>query len=448
MSISNGERSLAVARKCFHAVKDPRKAPLISMPDTLMAALAIYSLKIPSLLKFEEIKKKEALRVENLKSIYSITSLPSDTQMRAILDPVNPEEIRPAFKMIFNELQQSKKLEQFKFLGGYYLLAIDGTGYYHSTSIKCDSCMVYESEKTGVSYRHHMLGASIVHPMMKEVIPLCPEAIRVQDGIDKNDHERVAAKRLLTKFREDHPRLKVIVIEDALFSNGPHIQMLLNHEVSFILAVKELGNASLFSFVETAKRLDRFGSHEEIIYTGQKIQKKTVHNFTFINHLSLNFERKDMKVNFLEYSETTTWTDTKGVNQEQKKKFSWITDIELNKNNVMTIMRGGRCRWKIENETFNTLKTQGYNFEHNYGHGYKNLCTNFAYLMMLAFLIDQSQQLCCPLYQKISEYAGGKKYQWEKIKIVFEIFTITSWTQLLRGLYDMSTGKRYELDTT
>ena len=62
-------------------------------------------------------------------------------------------------------------------------------------------------------------------------------------------------------------------------------------------------------------------------------------------------------------------------------------------------MRGGRARWKIENETFNTLKNQGYHFEHNYGHGKKSLSVVLAMVMMLAFLVDQTQQLCCPLFQ-------------------------------------------------
>ncbi|MEM0994346.1 MAG: hypothetical protein AAGI49_15000 [Bacteroidota bacterium] len=62
-------------------------------------------------------------------------------------------------------------------------------------------------------------------------------------------------------------------------------------------------------------------------------------------------------------------------------------------------MRAGRSRWKIENETFNTLKNQGYNFEHNYGHGKENLCTNLVLLMMLAFFVDQLQQLLNPLFQ-------------------------------------------------
>ena len=61
---------------------------------------------------------------------------------------------------------------------------------------------------------------------------------------------------------------------------------------------------------------------------------------------------------------------------------------ESAKQNVAAIMRAGRASWKVENETFNTLKNQGYHFEHNFGHGEKHLATVFANLMMLAFLID------------------------------------------------------------
>ena len=78
----------------------------------------------------------------------------------------------------------------------------------------------------------------------------------------------------------------------------------------------------------------------------------------------------------------------------------------LTPDNVDVIMRGGRARWKIENETFNTLKNQGYHLEHNYGHGEQNLSVVFAMLMMLAFLVDQTQQLCCPVFQ-----AAGRNWE-------------------------------------
>lgn len=82
-------------------------------------------------------------------------------------------------------------------------------------------------------------------------------------------------------------------------------------------------------------------------------------------------------------------------------------------------MQGGRARWKIENETFNTLKNQGYNFEHNYGHGEKNLSVVFATLMMLAFFVDQTPQLCCALFQAVWVKLGSKRLLWERMRALF-----------------------------
>ena len=97
-------------------------------------------------------------------------------------------------------------------------------------------------------------------------------------------------------------------------------------------------------------------------------------------------------------------------------KFAWVTDIEITDDNVFELMRGARARWKIENETFNTLKNQGYHFEHNFGHGNKNLSNVFANMMLLAFLIDQVQELCCPVFQKAITFHLRKKYLWEGVK--------------------------------
>ena len=93
-------------------------------------------------------------------------------------------------------------------------------------------------------------------------------------------------------------------------------------------------------------------------------------------------------------------------------------------------MRGGRARWKLENETFNTLKNQGYEFEHNYGHGYKNLSTIFAMLMLLAFFIDQTQSISCTVFNAAKDKIKRKSYLWERIRNIFQLFLIESWEEL------------------
>src|SRR5207244_8601436 len=101
---------------------------------------------------------------------------------------------------------------------------------------------------------------------------------------------------------------------------------------------------------------------------------------------------------------------------EKVQHFSWVTDVRVSKRNVYALMRGGRARWKIENETFNTLKNQGYHFEHNYGHGTQNLSVVFATIMMLAFLVDQTQQLCCALFRAVWAIVGSKRLLWVRMR--------------------------------
>ena len=114
--------------------------------------------------------------------------------------------------------------------------------------------------------------------------------------------------------------------------------------------------------------------------------------------------------------------------------FSWITEISLIPENVWDIMWGGRARWKIENETFNTLKNQGYHLEHNDGHCEQNLSVVLALMMMLAFLVDQVQQLCCPLFQAAWHKMKTKRHLWKSLCNYFHMLVFDSMEALLRAL--------------
>jgi hypothetical protein len=388
----------------------------IPLDDALMAAFAMFSLKAPSLLAFDK-QRAEG----NLKTIYGIARAPCDTRMRERLDPVAPESLRPSFTLIFRHLQRGKALEPMVFLDGHYLVALDGTGYFSSPTIHCDSCLHKEHRNGSVTYYHQMLGAAIIHPDFREVIPLMPEPIVKQDGTTKNDCERNAAKRFITKLRQDHPHLKFILTEDALSSNAPHIETLHDSGCHYILGVKEGDHTYLFQQVEAADEAGGVSYYER-----HDRAAGLVHRFRFVNDMPLNGSRKDVRANFIEYWE---------VGQAQVQHFSWVTDLRVNRRNVYKLMRGGRARWKIENETFNTLKNQGYNFEHNYGHGEKNLSVVFAMLMMLAFLVDQTQQLCCNLFRAVWAKLGSKRQLWESMRSLFYTYALQSMRQLLEALF-------------
>jgi DDE family transposase len=390
--------------------------PDISLTDALMAAFAMFSLKAPSLLAFDQ-ERTEG----NLQRVYGLQRVPCDTAMREILDPVQPKALRPLFQAIFRALQRGKALEAMLFVEGHYLLALDGTGYFSSQQIHCESCLERHHRNGTITYAHQMLGAALIHPDRREVIPLMPEPIVKQDGTEKNDCEREAAKRLIVQLRQDHPHLPLIVTEDSLSSNAPHIQVLQEHHVHYILGVKEGDHASLFAQVAAAEHAGRV-----TYYDRDDPETGLRHRFRFISDMPLNESHTDLRVNFLECWE---WA------QDKVQHFSWVTDLRVNKGTVYQIMRGGRARWRIENETFNTLKNQGYHFEHNYGHGYQHLSVVFAVLMMLAFLVDQIQQLCCPLFQAVWAKLGSKRRLWERMRALFYAYVLTSMRQLFEALF-------------
>jgi hypothetical protein len=388
----------------------------IALADALMSAFAMFSLKAPSLLAFDKERAES-----NLHTIYGIERVPCDTHMRVILDPVAPESLRPVFKSIFRQLQRGKALEAMVFLDGHYLLALDGTGYFSSKTIHCASCLQRVHRNGSSTYSHQMLGAAIIHPDQRTVIPLMPEPIVKQDGTDKNDCERNAAKRFVAKLRQDHPHLKFIVTEDSLSSNAPHIETLQDHDLHYILGVKEGDHPYLFQQVEAAEQAGLVTSYER-----HDRAAGLVHRFRFVNDVALNASNADVRVHFLEYWE---------IGDEKVQHFSWVTDLRVSKRNVYTLMRGGRARWKIENETFNTLKNQGYNFEHNYGHGEQNLSVVFATLMMLAFLVDQTQQLCCALFRAVWAKLGSKRLLWERMRALFYGYYLESMRELWEALW-------------
>src|SRR5216683_1912484 len=406
-----------LVRSGFANIPDHRSDEVdISLTDALMSAFAMFSLTSPSLLAFDK------QRVEgNLETIYGIPRAPCDTRMRERLDPVSPESLRPSFTSVFRQLQRGKALEDMVFLDGHYLVALDGTGSFSSPTIHCASCLQKVHRNGSITYYHQMLGAALIHPDFRAVIPLMPEPMITQDGTEKNDGERNAAKRFMAKLRQDHPHLKFIITEDSLSSNAPHIETLHDYGCHYILGGKEGDHAYLFKQVQAAEHAGRVTDYER-----HDRAAGVVHRFRLVNDVPLNASRADVRVNVIAYWE---------MGKDKVQSFSWVTDLRVSTRNVSKLMRGGRARWKIENETFNTLKNQGYNFEHNYGHGEQNLSVVFAQVMMLAFLVDQAQQLCCALFRAVWAKLGSKRRLWERMRALFYGYRLESMRELLEALF-------------
>ena len=406
-------------RADFQAI--PEHAPgdvEATLADALMTGFAVFSLKDASLLAFDQRRKTE----HNLGTVYGIHKVLCDSQLRTRLDGVDPKGLRAPFHTLLGTLQRSGLLEPFRFLKGYYLMALDGTQVFRSDSRSSEACLVQTDPKTGKkTYYQQMLQGALIHPDRKEVLPLPPEMIVKQDGTAKNDCERNAAKRFLENFREAFPDLDVIVTEDALSPNAPHLRELKKHNLHFILGVKPGDHKFLFDDLDAAHR-EGLTKEFEIPDPSHPDGK---HKFRYLNEVPINQSNLDLEVNFLEY-----WQ----ISPSETKHFTWVTDLRITSKNAYPIMRGGRARWKIENETFNTLKNQDYHLEHNFGLGKEHLSAVFATLMVLAFLADQIQQLCWPMFTAAWKKYKSKKALWEAMRQIFQCFRLSSANMLYDAL--------------
>ncbi len=348
----------------------------ISLTDILISAYALFSLKYASLLQFE---LQNQIEQENLVNLFGIKKTFNDSQMRIVLDEINPNDLRLMYAENFKELTRLGIVKSYESWRNYLIVAVDGVTHFSSKNIHCECCLEKKHKDGTISYSHSMLCAMLVNPKEKEVFVMGTEPIVCQDGTEKNDSERNASKRLLTWMSEHYKDKKLLITEDALYSNAPNIEQITQNGWSYVLGIKPDGNKSLF------KAFDEKTPHPRLKHFSY-LKDKSKYAYTYLNNIALNSSNAEVRVNVL----VCEIINPKG----KKTQFSWVTDIELNPKNLKEIMLIGRSRWKIENETFNTLKNQGYHFEHNYGHGKKNLSTVLAYLMLLAFHNDQLIQRC------------------------------------------------------
>ena len=421
---------LREVRACFEELDDPVSSRGLCLAEYLMSGLAVFGLKYPSLLQFDRDARTDEVVRANLRRLYGIERAPCDTALRERLDAVDPRQLRAVFKRVFARLQRGKGLEGFTCLDGHYLLSVDGTGYFSSSHVHCAHCCEKHHRDGRTTYSHQMLGAVLVHPDKREVFPLAPEPIVKGDGAKKNDCERNAAKRLLSDVRREHPHLKLVVVEDALASNGPHIKHLKWLGLRFILGAKRADHEALFEWVDATQRL----KPSAVAHVEHSDEGGVHHRVRYLNGVPLNETHFELEVNFLEYWERRP--------DGRERHFAWVTDLLIDDTKVMALMRAGRARWRIENETFNTLKNHGYHFEHNFGHGNKHLATVFAYLMMLALLIDQVQQRGCVLCRKARAKAERPRYFWEKLRGLFLSYEFADWAMLYGAI---AFGYRAEL---
>ena len=390
--------------------------------DCLMSGFAMMFFQDPSILTFQQ-RLQDKIQKNNLTTVFGVSDIPKDSQMREILDAIEVAELDGIFPDFLHRLQRGKHLTNYQFFDSMYLVSIDGSEYFSSQNIHCPHCLVTQSK--GINrYHHQMLQSVIVHPDMRQVIPLSPEQISNRDGTKKQDCEINAGKRVVHSIRKTYPKMKVTITADDLYSKQPFIDELKKAKMSFILVAKPTDHKILFEWVNELTQLGDGKSLELCDAKGRR------HYYQWINQVPLNGTKDADLVNFFQYRIVSK---TGKINY----KNSWVTDIHVDKNNVVTLVKGGRARWKIENETFNTLKNQGYHIEHNFGHGQHNLSMIFFVLNLLAFYVHQILQLTDRLYQTVrhKKFTSLKEY-WNQLRCTFRILVFRNFEHMLAYILD------------
>ena len=391
------------------------------MEDAALSAFSVFFTQTPSFLAYQRMMEGSKGK-SNAQSLFGVHRIPSDNQIRDLLDAVAPEQVFPVFEEILQVLEEQGQLEGFRSVGDTLLIAIDGTEYFSSSQIHCSACSTRTQKSGETRYFHSVITPVIVVPGQPHVIPLVPEFIVPQDGHDKQDCETAAAKRWLMQHGERVSPLKVTVLGDDLYCHQPLCQQLLDQHFNFILVCRPESHITLYEHLEgmdlptlTTKR-----------WTG-KVEE--TYSYRYLNGVPLKDGKDALLVNWCEL--TVTRPDGKVT-----YKNSFATNHILSDENVANIVLAGRTRWKVENENNNTLKTKGYNLEHNFGHGKQHLSSCLATLNILSLLFHTLLELLDLKYKLLRSHLPTRKTFFDDLRALTRYMYFDSWDHLLTFMLD------------
>ena len=390
-----------------------------------LGAFAVFFTQEPSFLAHQRAMKLTKGQ-SNAERLFALHALPSDNQIRNLLDPVGPQPLRPLYRHVVQALDGAGVLQSYRSHARQLLVAFDGTQYFTSKKLHCPQCSQRVLSNGQTQYFHSVLTPVVVQPGNAHVLALEPEFIVPQDGHDKQDCEIAAAKRWLAQEGEFYARQGVTVLGDDLYSRQPFCQALLDHHLHLLLVCKPESHAHLYTTVEFLAFKHLLGTKVVRRWTGQYAEIAT---YRYTEHLPLTGEPEALEVNWCEV--TITREDTGEVLYHN----AWITDFSPTDTTVEALVRDGRTRWKVENENNNVLKTKGYHLEHNFGHGQQGLASVLLSLNLLAFLFHTVLDLVDDQYRAIRAALSTRRTFFQDLETLLRYFPFDDWAALWTFMY-------------
>lgn len=339
------EAMIALLSTTFTHLPDRRRSDRAdySLHDTLMSGFAMMFFQHPSLLAFQRQMKRRRNRC-NLETIFGVHNVPSDTQMRDILDGVSVELLRPLLPALFAKIRRAGWAKEFmspissgENCGGYYPLVLDGTDYFHSTAVQCPGCLQRQDSTGQEHFRHTVVSATLVKPGSHRVLPLDVEEVRNTDGHWKQDCELNAAKRLIPRVRQEHPQLPLVIGGDDLYCHEPFIGQLRDQRMHYVLGCKPGSHPTVYQEV-TAH--DALGAVETGQWQEGPACQRQVYSYRVARRVPLTASGR-VQGTFVE-----VWVHNR-VGQLLYHN-AWFTDLDVRATNVAQIVGLGRSRWKNE----------------------------------------------------------------------------------------------------
>ena len=220
-----------------------------SMRDGVLSGFSVFFMQCPSFLSHQVLMQQEEGN-NNASTLFGVEQIPSDPQIRNLLDPVDPAYCFPVFGNVLSWLQERGLLEsQYQSSLGSFLVALDGTWFHSSESVHCPSCLHKDHRDGRRTYYHSAITPVLVKPGNNRVISLEPEFIQPQDGEAKQDCERNAAKRWIAGAGSQYVSMGITLLGDDLYCNEPFCKDALSRGFHFIFTCKSSSHKYLYEWI-------------------------------------------------------------------------------------------------------------------------------------------------------------------------------------------------------
>jgi len=263
------------------------------------------------------------------------------------------------------------------------LVAVDATGVVSFDYPHCDHCLTKTSKTGKVTWFHYVLEAKLV-TSDGHCLSLASEWIENPEGdFVKQDCEQKAFVRLAAKLKKQYPRLPICILADGLYPNNTIFDICQANSWKYLIVLQDKSLKSIQEDLILSKRRKPAAENYEV-KQGMRISSK------YRYESDIPYQKHDLHwVQCVETRKKDVKPGEKFDKKEEKVTFEYVTNITPSKDNVIALASGGRLRWKIENEGFNTQKQGGYELKHKYCRksyfGMKNCYT----LLQIAHFINQ-----------------------------------------------------------